>query len=243
VLTFLRRLIRLPLRFVPNGRIVRIKSGPLRGWRWVTGSAPHGCWIGTYERDSQRVFVDNVHEGDVVYDIGANAGFFTLLASKLAGPRGGVYAFEPLPQNLACLRKHVLLNGRETIRVLPFAVAATSGKTRFAIAHNPSQGGLSEHGELEVEIRSLDDLVAAGMERPGFMKIDVEGAESEVLAGASALLDESHPTILLSTHGWQQHERCSAVLQEHGYALTLLRDGAADGNYMLLATFAASRAR
>ena len=236
MLSFIGRLIRLPLRLVPSGRVVRVKLGPLRGWRWVTGSAPHGCWIGTYERDSQRTFIENVREGDVVYDIGANAGFFTLLASKLAGPKGVVYAFEPLPRNIDCLRKHVALNACENVRVLPFAAAARSGKTRFAIAHNPSQGGLSEHGELEVEIHSLDDLVAGGMERPAFMKIDVEGAESEVLAGASALLRESHPTILLSTHGWEQQERCVATLKEHGYALTLLRDGAADGNYMLLAS-------
>ncbi|HEV8435127.1 MAG TPA: FkbM family methyltransferase, partial [Thermoanaerobaculia bacterium] len=115
--TFIGRLLRLPLRLVPNGRVVRIKSGPLRGWRWITGSAPHGCWLGTYERDSQRAFMDNVHEGDVVYDIGANAGFFTLLASTLAGPRGLVFAFEPLPRNVALLERHVSLNGCENVRI------------------------------------------------------------------------------------------------------------------------------
>jgi len=239
--TFIGRLIRLPLRLVPNGRVVRIKSGPLRGWRWITGSAPHGCWLGTYERDSQRAFVDNIHEGDVVYDIGANAGFFTLLASKLAGPRGVVFAFEPLPRNVALLERHVSLNGCENVRILQLAAAAASGTARFAIAHNPSQGGLSQSGELEVATRSLDDLVASGTARPNFMKIDVEGAESDVFAGASVVLRDAHPTILLSTHGWQQHERCVELLTGHGYALQLLRDGAADGNYMLLASFAASR--
>ncbi len=241
MLTFLARLIRFPLRLVPNDRVIRIKTGRLRGWRWITGSAPHGCWIGTYERDSQRAFIENVHAGDVVYDIGANVGFFTLLASKLVGPRGTVYAFEPLPRNLKYLEKHLSLNGCENVRILPVAVAASSGTARFATAHNPSQGGISKSGELEVQTRSLDDALASGTGRPNFLKIDVEGAESEVLAGASALLRESHPVILLSTHGWQQHERCSEMLKGHGYALTLLRDGMADGNYMLLATFPASR--
>lgn len=183
----------------------------------------------------------NVLGGDVVYDIGANAGFFTLLASKLAGPRGVVYAFEPVPRNLNYLQRHVSLNACENVRILPIAVAATSGMARFAIAHNLSQGGISESGELEVQTRSLDDIVASGTARPNFLKIDVEGAESEVLAGASALLRESHPVTLLSTHGWQQHERCSEMLRGLGYALQLLRDGTADGNYMLLATFPASR--
>lgn len=239
--TFLGRLIRLPLRLVPSGRIVRIKSGPLRGWRWITGSAPHGCWIGTYERDSQRAFIENVREGAVVYDIGANAGFFTLLASKLVGPRGVVYAFEPLPRNLTVLERHVSLNGCENVRILPIAAAAASGTARFAIAHNPSQGGISDRGELEVATRTLDDVVASGNRRPDFLKIDVEGAETQVLTGASVLLRESHPTILLSTHGWEQHERCSEMLESFGYALTLLRDGTADGNYMLLASFASRR--
>lgn len=221
--------------------MVRIKLGPLRGWRWITGTAPHGCWLGTYERDSQRAFVESIREGDVVYDIGANVGFFTLLASKLVGPRGTVYALEPLPRNVSYLERHVSLNGRQNVRVLPIAAAAATGTARFGIAHNPSQGGISERGELEVVTRSLDDLVATGTVPPTFLKIDVEGAESQVLEGAGRLLRESHPAILLSTHGWQQHERCSEMLKSYGYTLTLLRDGSADGNYMLLAAFAASR--
>jgi FkbM family methyltransferase len=238
---FAGRLLRLPLRLVPSGRVVRIKSGTLRGWRWITGSAPHGCWLGSYERDSQAAFVENVREGDVVYDIGANAGFFTLLASKLAGPHGVVYAFEPLQRNLTYLERHVSLNARENVRILPIAAAARSGTARFAVAHNPSQGGMSDRGELEVTTRSLDDVAAEGNAPPNFMKIDVEGAETQVLTGASALLRHSHPTILLSTHGWEQHERCSEILKAAGYELKLLRDGTADGNYMLLASFASSR--
>lgn len=223
--------------------MVRIKSGPLRGWCWITGSAPQGCWMGIYERDSQRAFVENVRPGSVVYDIGANAGFFTLLASKLAGPSGIVYAFEPLPRNVGYLEQHLSLNRCENVRILPLAVAAESGTLRFAIAHNPSQGGLAESGDLQVEAQTLDAFVAGGSKKPDFMKIDVEGGESDVLAGALVLLREVHPTILLSTHGWQQHEQCSETLKALGYSLSLLRDGTDDGNYMLLATFATSRAR
>lgn len=237
VLSWFGRLIRVPLRFVPRDRVVRIQSGALRGWSWITGSAPHGCWIGTYERDAQRVFVENVREGEVVYDIGANAGFFTLLASKLAGPHGTVYAFEPLPRNVAFLERHVALNHCGNVQILKVAAAAQSGTARFSAPFHPSMGSLSEQGELEVETRSLDGLVASGIEHPQFMKIDVEGAESEVLRGGAAMLRESHPTILLSTHGWRQQELCSDILREQGYVLTLLRDGSADGNYVLLARF------
>lgn len=96
----LRTVIRLPLRLVPPSKIMRIRSGALQGAKWIAGSAPHGSWLGTYERHVQRLFCERIHPGDVVLDIGANVGFFTLLASKLAGPDGHVHAFEPVPRNL-----------------------------------------------------------------------------------------------------------------------------------------------
>src|SRR5947208_793716 len=96
----LAKLVRLPLRLIPSQSIVRIRSGDLRGWRWIVGSSTNGCWLGTYESHMQRLFREHIGPGSTVFDIGANVGFFTLLASKLAGEAGRVYAFEPLPRNL-----------------------------------------------------------------------------------------------------------------------------------------------
>jgi FkbM family methyltransferase len=215
---------------------VRILSGPLRGQRWIADSSTNGCWVGTYERESQRVFVEYVRPGDVVLDIGANVGFFTLLAAKLVR-EGFVYAFEPLPRNLDYLRRHLEMNRVRNAEVLPLAVAASSGTARFNVAESPAMGGLAEGGGLEVATETLDRLVGGGrVRRPDFLKIDVEGAEHDVLRGAAAVLREARPTIFLSAHGWKQHELCSALLTEAGYRLELLRDGAADGNYLLLAT-------
>lgn len=216
---------------------MRILSGRLRGWRWITGSATHGCWLGTYERETQRVLKRLIEPGAVVYDLGANVGFFTLLASKLAGAAGVVYAFEPLPRNIELLERHVQLNRASNVRVMPLAVTATSGVARFARAANPSMGGLAEEGDVEVRTDSIDALVGSGVIRPPtFLKIDVEGAEDGVLAGAKQVLREHRPDILLSAHGYRKHETCSSLLQDLGYALRDLRDGHADGNYVVLAT-------
>lgn len=230
------KLIRLPLRLVPPGREVRIRSGALRGWKWITGSATHGCWLGTYEREAQRVFVDVIREGDVVVDIGANVGFFTLLAAKLAGPRGAVYAFEPFPRNLDYLNRHVAANALANVHVLPVALSSQAGTAFFSAGANPASGQLSDRGEVEVRTETLDALVASGrVAPPQFLKIDVEGGEAAVLAGAAAVLERHRPAILLSSHGYKLRDRCAALLREHRYDLTVIRDGRADGQYTDLA--------
>jgi FkbM family methyltransferase len=233
----LRTIIRLPLRLVPRNAIMRIRSGPLRGFKWIAGSAPHGSWLGTYERHVQQLFCERIHQGDVVFDIGANVGFFTLLASKLAGPNGHVYAFEPLPRNLYYLEQHIRLNGLTNVTVQSVAVAATSGSARFRIGAHASMGQLTDAGDLQVLTASLDDLVDNGNVRsPTFIKMDIEGAESDALQGASRLLSSTGLTIVLSTHGHVQQERCWSALQNAGFNLQLLRDGTADGDYLVLGT-------
>ncbi|MEO8036164.1 MAG: FkbM family methyltransferase, partial [Acidobacteriota bacterium] len=190
-----------------------------------------------YERESQKVFLQQVGPGAIVFDVGANVGFFTLLASRLAGPGGHVYAFEPVPLNLEFLRRHLQLNKSGNVTVLPLAASSTRGTAHFALAGSPSMGSLSADGELTVRTETLDALIAAGTARPPtFMKIDVEGAEYDVLTGAAETLRQYEPAIFLSTHGYLQHERCWALLEGSGYAPELLRDGVADGNYLVLAT-------
>ncbi|HUR82862.1 MAG TPA: FkbM family methyltransferase [Thermoanaerobaculia bacterium] len=230
----LSRLIRLPLRLVPKRAVMRVLSGPLRGRRWIAGAATHGCWLGTYERDGQRVFEKHVRPGDVVYDVGANAGFFTLLAAKLAGDGGAVYAFEPLPRNLELLREHVRLNDARNVHVVETAVSDRVGTAHFATAANPAMGGLSDSGGIQVATTTLDAL-RGSVPPPRFIKMDIEGAESAALGAAAVTLREHRPTILLSAHGFEQYELCSELLRSHGYTLDVLVDGAADGNYVMLA--------
>jgi FkbM family methyltransferase len=237
VVDLLRAIIRLPLRLVPRNAILRIRSGPLRGLKWVAGSAPHGSWLGTYERHVQQLFCERIRPGDVVFDVGANVGFFTLLASKLAGPAGHVYAFEPFPRNLSYIEKHLRLNDVANVTVQPIAIASTSGSARFGDGENDSQGKLSEKGELLVRTASLDDLMTEGsVRKPAFIKMDIEGAESDALRGASTLLCASGITIVLSTHGHMQQEQCWSLLQRQKFKLELLRDGVLDGDYLILGT-------
>jgi hypothetical protein len=74
-----------------------VKLGPIRGMRWRIGSSVHSCWLGSYEAAKFAVVARAVRPGMTVFDIGANAGYYTLLFSRLVGQRGNVVAVDPLP--------------------------------------------------------------------------------------------------------------------------------------------------
>src|SRR5450755_3080976 len=131
--TVLGKVLRSPLRLIPSSTVVPILQGPLRGKKWIVGSSTHGCWVRSYEYAQQTVFAQSLSPEGVVYDLGASVGFYSLLAGALVGPAGRVYAFEPLPRNVAYLRKHVALNRLENCFVFEAAVADSDGSRVFTL--------------------------------------------------------------------------------------------------------------
>src|SRR6478735_4046172 len=95
---------------LPRGMLIPVLQGPLRGKWWTVGSAAHACWLGTYEPDESTLLMHGIRPRQVVFDLGAQAGYHTLHAAILVGPEGRVYAFEPNPLNARYLRKHAELN-------------------------------------------------------------------------------------------------------------------------------------
>lgn len=232
------RLLRLPLRLIPARAVLPILHGRLRGQWWIAGAGNHGCWLGGYERRMRRAFEQRVAPGSVVFDLGAHAGFYTLLASVLVGPRGKVFAFEPLPDNLLFLRRHLELNGVDNVTVLQRAVSDGSGTAPFRRAASRSMGRIEEHGSLRVQTVSLDELVAGGeVPPPDFIKIDIEGAEAVALAGARATLQRSHPTIFLATHGAERQRACRRLLEGIGYGIEPIDATDVERSSELVATF------
>jgi FkbM family methyltransferase len=235
--TFTGWLIRQPLRLVPAMTPLRILTGPLAGRRWLSTSANHGCWLGTYERALQDLIAHELNPGDVFYDVGANVGFFSLLASVLVGPAGRVVAFEPLPRNIELLRANLDLNACTNVSIVAAAVAEAAGSTRFTVGGSPSMGSMDASQGIEVCVVGLDELLDSGDQPvPAAIKMDIEGAESRALSGARKTLEAHHPTIFLSTHGYRQHEQCLDLLRGLGYRVRVWRDGASDGQYESIAT-------
>jgi FkbM family methyltransferase len=215
--------------------VVRILQGPLRGYRWVAGAGPNGLWLGSYELSKQKRLMEFLQEGSVVYDIGANAGIYTLLSSECIGRTGHVHAFEPLPENLAFLERHIKMNRRQNVSVHPLAVSSNSEKLRFARTGSRFTGHIDCDGDLEVNTVSLDEFVFdARNQAPTLMKIDVEGGELNVLRGAQRLLAVSPPVIFLATHGAEVHSACCDLLGSFGYRLEGVTGEPIDGTDELI---------
>lgn len=230
--------LRFPLRWIPPETTVPILQGRLRGKKWVVGSADHGCWLGSYEYRKRRAFERRVAPGSVVFDIGANVGFYTLLASVLVGPQGRVFAFEPLPANLRYLRRHLDLNQAANVTVLDVAVADHRGTARFDPGPSPSMAHLAGQGALTVRTVSLDELIASGeVPVPHHIKIDVEGAEFLVLNGAGCLLASSHPTLYLATDTGRLHQQCCDLLGSLDYHLEPIDAEDLSRSYEILASY------
>ena len=203
--------------------VVPILQGPLRGKKWIAGSGTHGCWLGTYELAAQNLFRRIVKPGDVIYDIGANVGFYTLLSSICAGPTGKVYSFEPLPQNIAELRKHITMNRLSNCELIEAAVSHSDGTARFDSSRPRSMGQVSARGNKFVRTVRIDSLVdGKRILPPNVLKIDVEGEEFNVLRGAQGTLGEYSPVIFLETHGTEARESCMQFLTERQYTITSL---------------------
>ncbi|MBG0784661.1 MAG: FkbM family methyltransferase [Anaerolineaceae bacterium] len=220
----LGKLLRLPLKLIPKRAVFRIMQGRLKGWKWIVGSGEHGYWLGWYEISKRQAFETAIPEGAVVYDIGANVGYYSLMAAVVSGPKGHVYAFEPLPRNVDYLRKHVTLNKMtDRITVFDVAVSDKTGEAAFDLGASTSMGHLAETGGIKVKQVRLDDMVASGeIKAPDYMKVDVEGAEYDVLNGARALLAQYKPVIFLDTHNREAHNATVKLLNELDYEIYCL---------------------
>lgn len=216
------RLIRKPLSLVPSGLVVPVLTGAARGSRWIVGHGVHGYWLGTYEATKQAAFAKCIQPGAVVYDIGAHLGFYTVLASRLAGPAGKVIAFEPWRPNLTMLYEHIDLNQLINVTVMEVALTSFSGQHSFSGGTSDSEGRLSDQGFSSVNVRRLDDLE---LPPPSVVKIDVEGEELGVLDGGAAVISRSKPIIFLATHSPLLDVECRNLLADLGYQVDQIAPG------------------
>lgn len=169
----------------------------------------HALVRGTLETPVQEAFRRTAFPGAAVADIGANVGFFTLLASRLVGDTGSVSAIEAAPGSVEALRANLQLNAADNVDVLAVAVADHCGRAAFLRVSEESWSHLADRGrhpgtvdEVEVDVQTLDALHAAGrIPAPDVVKIDVEGSEIAVLDGMQRVLAECRPALIIELHG------------------------------------------
>ncbi len=217
-----------------------------RGMTGATGN----FYCGLHEAEDMAFVLHCLRPGDVFYDIGANVGSYSLLAAAAGATR--VVGFEPSTDSAARYARNVQWNGLSgVVEIHRVALGASAGELRFSRGadttnHVIADGEISAASEL-VPVRCLDDFFAPGI--PSFIKMDVEGFESQVLSGAThALRDPALMGMLIEDNG--SHRRypgarsVSAVAAASGFKIfrydpekRLLAtgfDAAGTGNLLLL---------
>lgn len=205
--------------FIPDGTPLPVLAGPLRGARWLAGAAPGpskglSVLLNRSESGQLSEAARLCGPGVTCLDIGAHAGLYSLLWSRL-GAR--VFAFEPVPANLAWLARTLRANRASGCTVVPWALSDREGVAWFEEGKHSSEGRLAPGGTQPAYVSTCDAFCRALGIGAGLIKIDVEGEEAGVLRGASGLLRDRKPAILLSTHGDAAKEDCFRLLREAGY--------------------------
>lgn len=217
----------------------RIPNGIAEGLRFDSGPSNPDYESGENESFVQHAIAECLSEGDVFYDIGANVGFFTVIGARLVGRTGKVIAFEPVPENVSFLRRNAFWNRFPQIVIDERAVDRESGSAEFLVTRY-SGGSVLASGDhrspdvyksVTVPSVSVDDLIfAESCPQPNLIKIDVEGAESNVLEGMIRTLKQVRPIVIFEiddndASAYQRKQRqCDEFLSTYGYSLQRLND-------------------
>jgi FkbM family methyltransferase len=166
-------------------------------------------------------------EGDCVVGIGANIGYYSLMEARLVGPRGKVYAIEPVPHNMQLLEDSIRLNNYGNIETFRLAIGRSNGISTLYLSDHPNWCSLYPPrkiiGQINIEVASLDSFLK-DRRRPDLIRMDVEGYEYEILMGMRGLLEsniplklfiEFHPHIM----GPQRAAAFLSTLKEHRFQL------------------------
>lgn len=207
-------------------------------WTQIQDGAAKGLWIrvnprtgnnvrdGAGEPQVQKALLDHLRLGMTFYDLGANIGFFSLIAARQVGPSGRVFSFEADPETAARLRDNLAYNLFAQAAVEQLAVWSSPGIVSFARADSdmsPDRGlghvapGASAGAvTITVEAVSLDSYVRSHT-APDFIKCDVEGGETAVFQGAAQLLAERHPILLVEMHSEENRRNLCQQFIDLGY--------------------------
>jgi FkbM family methyltransferase len=208
-----------------------INAGPASGLHFeVTLPDDKAIWAGTFELEFSQILHGTVRKGDVCYDIGGYRGYMSGVFALAGASR--VIVFEPLPDNLKRLNRLQELNPELPIQIEEMAVGKSDGEATFKIMPDQSMGKLVDSAfqvdrtmahEISVQITRLDTCIyGRGLPRPNLIKIDVEGAEVDVLDGAMHTLQECRPRLLIEAHSESLAWQCSQRLLPLGYQISQL---------------------
>jgi FkbM family methyltransferase len=222
-----------------NNRVSTIRFGIAKGLKRKGGLGIFGL---LYSEDSKEdLYIRRLPSSNkVVYDIGANFGAFTLYFLKNSGERGRVVAFEPIKKNCDDILENVRINKLDMNKLTVIPMGLGSNRRKETLTFDPMNtsrasfdaaiGGqikaVKGSTQEEIEVDSLDNVIVRySLPNPDFVKIDVEGFESEVLRGMTYLIKSARPQLLIEMHGIDENHKqknaCDVVgfLESAGYSM------------------------
>ena len=182
---------------------------------------------GVREYETTALVKSIIAEGDVVINIGANLGYYTLMESKFAGSAGKVYAIEPNPQSVEILKHNVQINGLKNVEVFSMSIGDKDGTGKLNISRKSNWCSMSRHkskafvGSVDVTVVSVDSFIK-DRARPDFIRMDVEGYEYEIIKGMRSLMArDGRLGLLIEVHaeflGADKTRSLLKVLKENGF--------------------------
>lgn len=193
-----------------KGRDSVVVSGVGKGLLFNPRESDSRFVLGTFEPAVQEFLASYLKPGMVVYDIGANVGFLSMIAARLVGSTGAVHCFEPLPLNVESIGYNAALNHFSNVIVHAVALADRDGTADFRVSERPTFGALDdapmevdrESGVIQVAVRRGDSFFSEKqLPAPAVIKMDIEGSEIAFLAGAQEMIRRNRPVLMIELHG------------------------------------------
>ncbi len=214
-------------RFMPRTvRSHRILGGRLRGYRIVTSWHDYPAAIlGSTERPLLEWFERHVGVGETWLDVGAHYGYTAIALSRLVGPRGRVFAFEPVVATAGCSTRSGAANGLAQLVVIPCALGTPDTlelrrlpPVRGMVDSTIRPGGARLETVLVTRLDWLWSRICNGARRVDGVKIDVQGMEIDAVAGMEQLLKEFAPKLVIELHRGVERQRLLDALGAVGYS-------------------------
>jgi FkbM family methyltransferase len=196
VVWFVRQSVVHGVHLLKRFRAVEFPQRATGGW-WWEWRWKFEFLMSWYEWQSLAWVRRIIRPGMTVVDLGAHVGYYSRLLSKIVGPKGKVFAFEPNLENLELLRRNLAAARCSNVEILPYAVSNRSGRSKLFISPGHSNHSLmpsftAAEQEIEVETVSLDAfLQQRGIPSVDFIKIDIEGSETLALSGMKETIRRS----------------------------------------------------
>jgi FkbM family methyltransferase len=211
------------------GARFRLRFPDDRGWECL-------YMTGAYETGTSELCRKLLRPGDITFDVGANLGWYTCLFASVVGPSGCVHAFEPVPWIYEKLARNCALNGyTSAVTLNNLAIGKSEGVIELfsfkGRPHGETSGvvreGLAVASSAKVKVITLDSYVQTlGITNIALVKVAIEGAEWDMLDGASSLLHSTRPPMWIleintetaAAFGWSPRDLLKRLQRDYGYS-------------------------